>query len=351
MNSTSRVSDFRLEKIDLAIDMYNTALSKDPHYALAYAGLGDAYAEKYFLTKDPQWIEKATWNARHALQLDDRLVPAHLALGKIYQRTGQLDDALVEFRHVLDQDPASVEAEYSIAEAYRQLGKTGEAEAAFKALIDRRPSYWGGYSGLGTLYYRQGDFTKAMQQFKAMIDLSPDNPMGYQDLGGAYLGLGRYGEAIAVLETALNVGPKKSRTMAQLDRAADCSRMGQSRSSLFVSGRNQEAVDATKKATDLEPHNDVLWRNLGDGYRQLPGKEAAATWAYRQALSAAEDELNVNPNDSETMSGLALYQAHLGEKKEAAASIAKALSLAPEDSDVLFTSTLSTRLAGRPRNP
>jgi len=339
----------QLEKIDLAIDMFTKALSKDSQYALAYAGLGDAYAEKYFLTKDPQWLEKGTWNARHAVQLDDRLVPAHLALGKIYQRTGQLDDALTEFRRVLDEDPAAVEAEYSIAEVYRQLGKTREAEAAFKSLIDRRPWYWGGYSGLGTLYYRQGDFTKAVQQFKAMIDLSPDNPIGYQDLGGAYLALGRYADAIGVLEAALNAGPKKSPTMAQLDPPQTARAWANLGAAYMYLGRYQEAVDATKRATDLEPHNDVLWRNLGDGYRQIPGKDADATWAYREALSAAEDQLNVNPNDFETLSGLALYQAHLGQNREAAASIAEALSLGPKDSDVLFTSALVYEIIGQPQ--
>jgi eukaryotic-like serine/threonine-protein kinase len=337
----------QLEKIDSAVEMFTKALSKDSQYALAYAGLGDAYAEQYFLTKDPQWIEKGTWNARHAIQLDDRLVPAHLALGKIYQHTGQLDDALIEFRRVLDEDPASVEAEYSIAEVYRQLGKTSEAEAAFKALIDRRPWYWGGYSGLGTLYYHQGDFTKAVQQFKATIDLSPDNPIGYQDLGGAYLGLGRYLDAIGVLETALNEGPKKSPTMAQLDPERSARAWANLGAAYMYVGRYQEAVDATKKATDLEPHNDVLWRNLGDGYRQIPGEEVQATQAYQKALAAAEDQLNVNPKDFETVSGMALYQAHLGQHSEAAASIAKARSLAPKDSDVLFTSALVYEIIGQ----
>ena len=41
-----------LENIDSAIQLFNKSLAKDPNYALAYAGLGTAYAAKYALTKD-----------------------------------------------------------------------------------------------------------------------------------------------------------------------------------------------------------------------------------------------------------------------------------------------------------
>ncbi len=48
---------------DLAVELFNKAVAKDPQYVLAYAGLGRAYAAKFKQTKDPKWIELATENA------------------------------------------------------------------------------------------------------------------------------------------------------------------------------------------------------------------------------------------------------------------------------------------------
>jgi Flp pilus assembly protein TadD len=110
--------------------------------------------------------------------------------------------------------------------------------------------------------------------------------------------------------------------------------------------RYKEAVDAMERATKLDPHNDVLWRNLGDSYRQIPSRTSAAIAAYEKALQAASDELSVNPNNTEVLSGIALYNAHLGHKSEAEAAISKALKLSPKDSDVLFTSALVYEIIG-----
>ena len=107
-----------------------------------------------------------------------------------------------------------------------------------------------------------------------------------------------------------------------------------------------EAADAMEKATKLEPHNDVLWRNLGDSYRQIPSRIADAPAAYQKALQAATEELNVNPNDTEVLSGIALYHAHLGQPQDAEVFISKALKLAPKSSDVLFTSALVYEIIG-----
>jgi serine/threonine protein kinase/Flp pilus assembly protein TadD len=321
------------DSLDRAIDLFTSALSKDPDYALAYAGLGSAYAKKYNLTKDPQWIKKAAWNGQHALQLNDRLVPVHIALGRIYQQTGQLDKALSEYRRALDEDPSAIDAEYLIGGIYEDQGKLPEAEEALTSVVKRRPGYWLGYSGLGAFYYEHGEFSKAAQQFQAMIDLQPDNSMGYHMLGGDYIAMARYDDAIDILKKGL----------ALKETSSAWSNLG---SAYMFLSRYPEAVDAMKRATELDPHNDILWRNLGDSYRQIPSRASEAAAAYQKALQAAMDELSVNPNSTEVLSGIALYDAHLGRKKDAETFIGKALRLSPKDSDVLFTSALVYEIIG-----
>ena len=324
---------YDMDSLDRAIDLFTSALSKDPDYALAYAGLGSAYASKYNLTKDPQWIKKAAWNGQHALQLNDRLVPVHIALGRIYQQTGELDKALSEYRRALDEDPSAIDAAYLIGKIYEAQGKLAEAEAALTSVVNRRPGYWVGYSGLGAFYYEHGEFSKAAAQFQAMIDLQPDNSMGYHLLGGAYIAMARYDDAIDILKKGL----------ALKETSSAWSNLG---SAYMYLNRYPEAADAMKRATELDPHDDILWRNLGDSYRQLPSRASDASAAYQKALEAAMDELSVNPNSTEVLSGIALYDAHLGRRKDAETFIGKALKLAPKDSDVLFTSALVYEIIG-----
>jgi class 3 adenylate cyclase/TolB-like protein len=53
-----------------AIDSYDEAVKKDPHFALAYSGLADANRAMYRETKDVAWAKKALVAAQHADSLN-----------------------------------------------------------------------------------------------------------------------------------------------------------------------------------------------------------------------------------------------------------------------------------------
>jgi serine/threonine-protein kinase len=149
--------------------------------------------------------------------------------------------------------------------------------------------------------------------------------------------MGRYDDAIDVL--------KKGLTFKETSRA--WTNLG---AVYMYLKRYPEAADAMERATNLDPHNDILWRNLGDSYRQIPSRTVDANLAYQRALQTALEELKVNPHSTEVLSGVALYQAHLGRKREAEDYIKKALTLTPKDGDILFTSALVYEIIGRRDN-
>ena len=69
-----------------AIQFYQRAIALKPDYALAYAGLGCAYARKYMdyeFRRDPVWKEKAQEAAQEALRLDPNNDRAQLELEKM----------------------------------------------------------------------------------------------------------------------------------------------------------------------------------------------------------------------------------------------------------------------------
>ena len=148
--------------------------------------------------------------------------------------------------------------------------------------------------------------------------MQPDNFLAYEDLAGAYIAMARYEDAVRVLKKEL----------AYKQTSSAWTNLG---AAYMYLRRYPEAAEAMEKATELDPHNDILWRNLGDSYRQYPSRAADAILAYRKALQTATDELSVNPNNTEVLSGIALYQAHLGQKGDAELFIAKALRLSPKN--------------------
>jgi len=275
---------FNLEDIDRAIELFNKAPAKDSQYALAYAGLGDAYAAKYTLTKDPKWIAEATRSAGRAVELNGRLIPVRVTLARVYQQTGQLDEAFAEYRRVLELDPTVIDAEIREAQVYELKGEYNQAEQLLKHIVARHPTHWLGYLDLGRLYYTTGRFSEAAQQYQSVIDLAPDNPGGYLSLGGVYLALGRYEDAVAVLRKGLNIQPA----------AYAWSNLG---SAYMYLGKWVEAADAMKHAAEMSPHDHVMWRNLGDSYDQIPSRLADARQAYQRALETATEGLRVNPKD------------------------------------------------------
>jgi serine/threonine protein kinase/Flp pilus assembly protein TadD len=322
-----------LDDVDHAIGLFNKAVARDPNYASAYAGLGEAYGKKYFLTKDPQWAAEGTRNAGRAVELNADLIPVRMSLARVYRDTGQLDKALAEYKRILEKDPTVIEAELRLGQVYEAQNNYPQAEAAYKDVGARRSTYWPASSELGELYYRQGQFSKAAEQFQSVIDLAPDESIGYYDLGGVYLAQGRYEDAIAVLKKGLAIQP-----------ASDAwTNLG---SAYMYIGQWEEAAGAMKKAADMNPHNHIMWRNLGDSYDQIPSRLADAHAAYQKALETATQQLKVNPNDPEVLSGIALYYAHLGQAADAETFMGRALAVAPKDSDTLFTSALVYEIIG-----
>ena len=319
--------------LDDAIVAFEKSVSEDPDFPLAQARLGLAYAKKYFITKDPKWIVLAKQYGDRAVQLSPNLSQVHEALGKIDETTGKLDEALQQYRRALELNPMAVTSSLGIGNVYALQGKYAEAEQSYKATSKLVPWYWAGYADLGTVYFSQGRFGEAAIQFQKMIDVAPDNPLAYQDLGGSLMQMGTYPKAIDVLKKGLAIHPTPELW----------SDLG---SAYMFTGENSKAAEAMQKAVELNPHDHTLWRNLADSYRQVPSLSERASATYKRAAEVAQEQLSVDSADKDALSGMALYQAHLGNRAEAQKYIAQALQHAPQDSDVLFTAALVYEIIG-----
>jgi len=321
---------------DNAVSAFEKALDKDSHYALAYAGLGEAYLAKYSLNKDGQWLERAMTNGQQAIVLNNHLAGPHVTLGIIYRITGRYEQAIQEFKTALNLDPLNADAYRELATAYDNSNQLDEAEKTYRRAIDLRPSSWLSYKDLGVFYVSHNRYRDAEQPYLKVIALTPDNDWGYRNLGTLYYLEGRNNEAEQMLKKAAGIKPT---LQAYTNLAA----------LYYFEGRYADAVSMNKLALELPDGriNSVVWGNLADAYRWTPGMDGQAPQAYRQAIHLAEERLVLNPKNVNAIVGLAVYWAKLGDRRKALEYLAEARRLAPTYMHVLFQSVLVYELTGQ----
>ncbi len=315
------------ENIENAISVFRRALEKDKEFAGAYAGLGEAYWQKFEHTHDKALVTEATNACESAVNKDANLAQANTCLGRVYQGTGKYEQAITQYQKASNSEPTLDAAQAGLARAYESLNRLQDAEQSYKAVIAMRPDYWAGYNRLGTFYLRHGRLEEAAQMYTQVTSLVPDSFAGYANLGITRIQQGRYEEAVVPLERSLQIRKTGDGTSNlatayfQLKRYADAARL-------------------LEEATALDARNYEIWGNLGDAYYWAPGMRDRAGGAYRKALELGEEQRKVNPRDAHMLSYLAGYHAMLGEKQPADALIGEAERLTPRDPEVLYYAAL-----------
>ncbi len=325
------------ENLDTAINWFERAIKKDSSYALAYAGLGEAYWRKFNLTKNLELTKIAQSYCDRAIQLSESLAPVRVTLGIIFRETGEYEEAIKEFKQALQLDPVNSDAYRELALTYQKLGRPEEAEDTYKKAIELKPDYWSGYSHLGVFYLKHARYAEAEEMFHHVTELTPDNPenaLGYNNLGASYLYMGRYNEAIAMFKKSIAIDPSP---MA-------CSNLG---TLYFFQSRYTDAMNMYQKAIDLGKEDYTIWGNLADAYRNIPEYSEKAREAYQNAIKLAEEHLAINPRDGELHGKLARYYAILEDHEKALAAISKARELTPGNVRIIFNSILVYEFANQ----
>jgi serine/threonine-protein kinase len=294
--------------LDRAIASFTKAARQDPKYALAYAGLGEAYWRKTRATGEKQAATLANQNAEYAVHLDGNLAIVHSVLGAVYVDAGRQEDAIREFQRAMELAPANAEAPRQLAEVYNTLGRFQEAEALFIRSTKSRPTDWYGHLLLGLFYYERERYPEAEAELNQAKSLTPDNDLVRLDLGAVYRMQGRYREASEEYQQALRIRTKAA-TYAALGGV------------LFYEHRFPEAVSAVEAAIDLDSNDYRYWGNAGIYYQWTPGSEAKSEPALRRAIELATKFAETRKSDYTARADLAEYRAQLRDAKGALAEI------------------------------
>ena len=226
------------EAIEKSIGFFEQAITRDPKFALAYAGLSDAYnlLASYGTKPMATPFLRAKATALKALSLDNKLGEAHASLAavKLWREfdwagaergwrkavelsptypTGHLwlalylaavermDDALSEIRLALDLDPLSRVINLNLARILHFARQFDDAIRQCKKTIEMYPDYLIAHRRLGISYGEAGMFEEADAEFKKALAISENNDSETMSARAyVYASAGRTDNARAILD-------------------------------------------------------------------------------------------------------------------------------------------------------
>ena len=188
-----------------SIGYFNEAIAKDPHYALAWAGLADAYAVtaylRYKFTTANDAYRKAEEAAKKALEIDQTMAEAYTAMSVVRAyRDGDLPGAEKEIKKALalKENSATAHQRYSIY--LRDQGRLSEALGEIQRAHEFDPVSLTIGSNLAFIHYLRRDYDQAASCARRVLETEPDYFQSLVVLGPTLQQQGKYQEAIALLE-------------------------------------------------------------------------------------------------------------------------------------------------------
>ena len=258
---------FTLDGFHKGVDAFNQAIALDPNYALAYAGLSDAYFYASTVHLPPtEALPKVGDYAQKALAIDDSLAAAHHSIAN-YKANYLRDNggAKREFERALELDPndSSIYADYS-----QLLVNTGEDAPAIAfaqkgKLVDPQDAY-ASYS-LAQAFTISGRYDEGLKESQTTISLDDKNWWGYYWRAVAYSQKGMSEEAVSAVQTAakLDDSPLIRGVLACV---------------LARAGRRAEAQRVIEDLINASKSRFVSQASIAMGYAGLGESDKAFEW-------------------------------------------------------------------------
>lgn len=191
--------------LDQAIEHFKHAIELDPAYALAWAGLADAYTSLGLTYAEPrQPLLKAEAAAKQAQELDENLGWARAALATVaYCLHYDWPRAEREFKRALqlNANDAAIHHRYGLYLAFS--GRTDEAHAHMKLAGELDPLSPLYQIDVGAPFYCARQYSTCLAMARRILEAYPDWHLAHFDLGLVYLGTGQLSEALAEFQRSI----------------------------------------------------------------------------------------------------------------------------------------------------
>lgn len=276
------------ESLKQTVELFDQAIEKDPNYALAYSGLAETYVlfSNYSIEPPQECMPKAKAASVRALQIDDSLAEAHVALA-LYLSTFSWNQVAAEqeFRRAIELNPNYPNAHQQFATTcLLSMGRFDEAIAEGRRAEELDPLSPIISADLGWSLFFARRFDEAIIQYKRSLTLDPNFYVTHRYLAVAYHIKGMYEDAIAEYRKALTVNDDPY-VRALLAR------------SLAKTGQRGEAVKILGELESESAQRYIPGSGLAAAYAALGEKDKAFSWLERDVADRAtrSSQYAVNP--------------------------------------------------------
>lgn len=217
------------ENLARSIRLYERALEIEPEYALAWAGLADAYLVYAHIGMDPRRaFPEAKAAARRALALDEGLAEAHVALADaLFHYDWAWEEAERGFRRALEISPSYATAHWWYSGLLAALGRLDEAARRITRARELDPLTPQNHEFAVRILYYAGRHGDALDVWRRMEERGLTGPLGAWSALAMHRS-GRSGEAL--------------RLVGSTSRGTDNPYVSAARGQIYAeSGREEEA--------------------------------------------------------------------------------------------------------------
>jgi len=250
----------------IAIEYFKQAIARDPGYALAFAGMADAYGA----SATNSWIPpkegylKAKAAVLKALELDNTLPQGHATLGAMYMFSDfDWVAAEQEYKRAIELDPNYELTHEVYSYLLTSLSRSDEAIAEAQRALDLDPLSATLSDDLGLAYFLARRYDDAEQQHLRTLKIEPDRPDSLYQLGNIYTQRAQYDEAVAAYEKAMKLSVRSSNFLGGLGHAYG------------AAGRRNDARKVLGELQSMSTHEYVSPYDLAIIYAALGEKDKA----------------------------------------------------------------------------
>jgi len=256
-----------------AINLLELALSKDPGFVRAYAGLAAAWGrmaqggyEEFVIALNkaedaarkaveigPDWAESheavaivkwyqdngmaAIAEAERAVHINPNLSESYYAIGMSYATLARLDIGVQFLRKAYELDPLSLSIAHGLALVLALAGDESEAFAVWNRLLRFNPANPRVYDGLAEFYMLHRDFDKAQEMLSTGLRINPTEYRLRLNQGILFAMTGQKELALGQLENIMQEKSESPRLYGQMYIRA-------------ALGENDKALDALMEGAD-----------------------------------------------------------------------------------------------------
>lgn len=183
--------EYQLKNNESAIVSFKEAIKIDSTFALAWAGLGDAYAQMFgIFNYSSVWLDSSLYAGNMAIKMDPRLAEGYKAMGVAYYYDNQYQLALEYLEKAVEISPNHAQAIGNLATAYFITGQLDKSLELQRKAAGLNPKSFIPFQILGWNYRLLENQKQAQFWLRKSLSIKPSFDT-YEQLGLSFLAEGK----------------------------------------------------------------------------------------------------------------------------------------------------------------